>query len=179
MPVQEMWERFQLRGGEAPASGRGRGAEPSRGFFTSAFCRSCGLCCRATEMVLLRKDVERLERLGYRRGDFAVESGGFARLRNVDGYCYFYDKATGLCRVYEHRPLGCRLYPLVFDEVRGVLLDPECPLSSFFAEDCSCLRAALPVLRSVLEALGEEYGVRYDERVFEQSSKKLLSSCRP
>lgn len=148
-------------------------------FFTSSFCRSCGVCCRATEMVLLSEDAERLEQLGYRREDFAVESGGLLRLRNVGGYCYFYDRATGLCRVYEHRPLGCRLYPLVFDEARGVLLDPECPLSSFFAGDCSQLRAALPALRVALEALRREYGTSYDKQLFVQSSKKLLSSCRP
>lgn len=149
------------------------------GFFNNPFCRSCGLCCRDTEMVLLESDIARLEQLGYRREDFSREAGGLVRLRNVGGYCYFYDRATGLCRVYGSRPLGCQLYPLVFDEAKGVLIDPECPLGTLFSGDCSQLRSALPVLRSALEALRREYGVRYDEQLLARSSKKLLSNCNP
>ena len=122
-------------------------------------------------MVLLSGDIERLEKSGYRREDFSVESGGLARLRNAGGYCCFYDKTTGLCRACGRRPLGCRLYPLVFDEARGVPLDPECPLSALFARGRSQLRAALPVLLSALEALSKGYGISYDARLLKRSSK--------
>uniref|UniRef100_A0A7C3WJT7 YkgJ family cysteine cluster protein n=1 Tax=Thermofilum pendens TaxID=2269 RepID=A0A7C3WJT7_THEPE len=88
-------------------------------------------------MPLLREDLERLEGLGLKREDFAVERDGFLRLRNTGGYCVFYDIGSGRCKVYGARPLGCRLYPLVFDEERGALLDPECPLAGFFSEECS------------------------------------------
>jgi len=148
------------------------------GFFTSPFCLTCGACCRGTEMLLLREDVERLEGLGFRREEFAVEREGFLRLRNTGGLCVFYDAGTGRCRVYDARPLGCRLYPLVFDEERGVLLDPECPLASFFAEDCLELEQALQLLRKVLECLRADYGYRHSERLLEESARRLLSQCR-
>ncbi|MFZ8855487.1 MAG: YkgJ family cysteine cluster protein [Thermofilaceae archaeon] len=151
---------------------------PPRGFFTSLLCLTCGACCRGTEMPLLLEDVERLERLGLKREDFAVEGEGFPRLRNVGGYCVFYDARSGRCRVYSARPIGCRLYPLVFDEERGVLLDPECPLADFFLRDCRELEEALRLLRRVLEGLRAEYGYRYSERLLEKSAEELLSRCR-
>lgn len=129
-------------------------------------------------MPLLREDLERLEGLGLKREDFAVERDGFLRLRNTGGYCVFYDIGSGRCKVYGARPLGCRLYPLVFDEERGALLDPECPLAGFFSEECSELRGALLLLRRVLESLRAEYGYRYSEKLLEESTRKLLSRCQ-
>ena len=158
----------------APGLSRG----PPGGFFTSPFCLTCGACCKGTEMPLLREDVERLEELGLKRENFAVESEGFFRLRNVGGYCVFYDTGSGRCKVYDARPLGCRLYPLVFDEERGVLLDPECPLAGFFSEECSELEGALLLLRRVLRSLHAEYGYRYSEKLLEESARKLLSRCQ-
>lgn len=155
-----------------------RGSIDVSGFFSSPFCRSCGECCRGTEMVLLRADVERLERLGYKREDFARYSGGLLVLRNVNGYCYFYDRVSGLCKVYYSRPLGCRLYPLVFDDSLGVMLDPECPLAALFSRDCSQIREALPILRRVLKTLEEEFGVEYNESLFERSSRRILQTCK-
>jgi len=43
-------------------------------------CSHCGLCCEKTEMMLSNADVERLERVGYRRQKFVrYERHGFAR----------------------------------------------------------------------------------------------------
>ncbi len=82
-------------------------------------------------MPLTEEDIERLEALGYRREEFAVRGpDGVWRLRNVDGHCVFLDPSTGRCRVYPHRPMGCRLYPLVYVPGEGVTVDPECPLAS-------------------------------------------------
>lgn len=77
-------------------------------------------------MELLPEDIERIEGLGYRFDEFAVIDGDVVRLRNVDGHCFFYDPKRAVCKIYEHRPIGCRLYPLVYDG-REVYVDKTCP----------------------------------------------------
>jgi len=80
-------------------------------------------------MWLSRADIERLERAGYRREDFVRFNGqGFAQLRNRDGYCFFYDMALHRCRAYRDRPLGCRIYPVVYNEDEGVIVHDLCPM---------------------------------------------------
>lgn len=97
-------------------------------FFEVMFkCSSCGICCTNTSMELLVYDIERIESLGYKLEDFAVFDGGYWRLKSVDGYCVFYDVSTRRCRIYKHRPIGCRLYPLIFDG-EGVSVDRTCPM---------------------------------------------------
>ncbi|MGC8970171.1 MAG: YkgJ family cysteine cluster protein [Conexivisphaera sp.] len=88
----------------------------------------CHLCCVNTEMPLSERDVERLESLGYRREEFARRVGGLTVLATKeDGSCYFLD-GSGRCSVYESRPEGCRLYPLVWSTETGrATLDTECP----------------------------------------------------
>ena len=94
------------------------------------YCLKCGRCCKETQMLLLKEDLERLTSLGFRVEDFAVKEGKLYRLRNVDGFCYFYDKKRRICRVYDYRPLGCSLYPIVIDVDSGSLtLDDYCPLA--------------------------------------------------
>jgi len=79
-------------------------------------------------MPLTEEDIERIERLGYRREDFVViGDDGIPRLKNVNGHCVFLDVETGKCKIYPYRPLGCRLYPLVYVPGVGVTVDTECP----------------------------------------------------
>jgi len=90
-------------------------------------CIKCGICCAPTEMELLPDDIERIESLGYRFEDFAeVRDDGTVRLRNVDGHCVFYDPASRSCKIYEHRPIGCRLYPVIYVD-GSVGVDKLCP----------------------------------------------------
>jgi len=91
----------------------------------------CNLCCIETEMSLTSSDINRILRLGYRLENFAVKVEGEWRLRNIDGKCVFLgDKG---CRIYPYRPLGCRLYPLVYDESSGtVRFDEICPYADEF-----------------------------------------------
>lgn len=105
-------------------------------------------------MILAPSDVARLEKLGYSRQEFAVFDGRFYRLRNIGGYCYFYDRRSGLCRVYPYRPLGCAVYPIVYDpEAKEVTVDLECPL----AKDTS--KQEMAKAREVLEKLIKELGL--------------------
>jgi len=92
-------------------------------------CSKCGKCCERTEMLLSKEDIERLERVGFSREDFAVTGGnGFTRLGNVGEWCYFYDSEEKKCQVYEYRPLGCRIYPVVYSIDEGVIIDELCPM---------------------------------------------------
>lgn len=102
-----------------------------------------------TKMVLLPSDVERIESLGYRREEFAVLWGGLYRLRNVSGRCFFYRDG---CAIYECRPIGCSMYPIVIDVETGeVLVDWECPLASETREEE--LERARGYARAVLREL--------------------------
>lgn len=94
-------------------------------------CSRCGLCCEKTGMLLSIADIERLERMGCNREKFVRFDGhGFVRLRNHHGFCVFYDVERCRCRVYGHRPLGCRVYPVIFSEREGLVLDDLCPMGS-------------------------------------------------
>jgi Fe-S-cluster containining protein len=80
-------------------------------------------------MVLSKEDTERLERAGFNREDFAVTGrDGLTRLRNVGEWCYFYDSEEKKCQVYECRPLGCFIYPVIYSNDEGVITDEICPM---------------------------------------------------
>ncbi|MFW9808275.1 MAG: YkgJ family cysteine cluster protein [Candidatus Thorarchaeota archaeon] len=92
-------------------------------------CEEIRLCCTGTEMTLTREDAERIEELGYDRNEFLVRvMAGFCELKNIEGVCYFYDTETKECRIYEHRPEGCRYYPIIYDARRKkCIIDRDCP----------------------------------------------------
>lgn len=89
-------------------------------------CIVCGICCIGTEMELLAEDIRRITARGHKMEDFVVEKDGIYRLKNVDGHCVFYDPQTRKCKIYHIRPVGCRMYPLVYDG-RSVTVDRTCP----------------------------------------------------
>jgi len=77
---------------------------------------------------LSNEDIGRLEEKGYRLEEFAVTDKGAAWLRNVDGYCIFYNRADKKCQVYEKRLMGCYLYPIVCMAKEGPMVDELCPI---------------------------------------------------
>ncbi len=90
-------------------------------------CSHCGVCCTETEMLLSKKDINRLEKKGYIVRDFALfDKQGYATLKNRDGYCVLYDLDKRRCGVYAFRPSGCRVYPVIVDVDKGVVLDTIC-----------------------------------------------------
>ncbi|MEM3703795.1 MAG: YkgJ family cysteine cluster protein [Candidatus Bathyarchaeia archaeon] len=91
-------------------------------------CSGCGKCCRETEMELSGEDIQRLVNAGYNPEDFIAVHNGVPLLKNVDGWCYFYSPADKRCRVYRIRPLGCRLYPVIYVDGEGAALDELCPM---------------------------------------------------
>jgi len=85
-------------------------------------------------MELSRNDIKRLEEAGYRRKEFAVITDDVTRLRNVDGYCYFYGLAEKKCRIYGKKPLGCCLYPVVYLANEDAIVDELCPMGHTISE---------------------------------------------
>jgi len=83
-------------------------------------------------MPLSNLDLKRILKLGYKLEGFAVKTDGGWRLKNNSGRCVFLIEGKS-CGIYPHRPEGCRLYPLVYDEnLKKVVIDPLCPYGHLF-----------------------------------------------
>ncbi|MCD6157590.1 MAG: YkgJ family cysteine cluster protein [Euryarchaeota archaeon] len=95
----------------------------------------CGKCCYNTKMILTFDDILRISSLGYDPNDFVIIDE-YPRLRNVNGHCVFLDESTNSCLIYEHRPIGCKLYPLIYDpEKNTIRLDDFCPKRNEIPEE--------------------------------------------
>jgi Fe-S-cluster containining protein/dUTPase len=112
---------------DARGKGRPRG-RADRDVGAPCVERGCQVCCLETEMPLTEDDLAGLTALGHGPEAFSVMSpDGRTTLANVNGRCHFLG-SDGLCIVYDHRPEGCALYPLVLDETSGaVVVDEVCP----------------------------------------------------
>ncbi|WP_048058135.1 YkgJ family cysteine cluster protein [Pyrococcus yayanosii] len=102
---------------------------------------NCAKCCRELDIPLREGDIERIKALGYEEDYFVDFTKMFYRgsrflgyslkKRPFDGTCVFLDE-NGKCKIYEHRPIACKLYPFIlvkhgnFLEVY-VKKDPLCP----------------------------------------------------
>ena len=91
----------------------------------------CVECCLETRMPLSRFDIKRILELGYQLEDFALKTRKEWRLKNCFGRCVFL--LEDRCKIYSHRPEGCRIYPLVYDEDGGkAIMDRLCPYRQEF-----------------------------------------------
>jgi Fe-S-cluster containining protein len=88
-------------------------------------------------MLLTQEDLERIESQGYKRRDFCInrkQAGGFWQLRNVENRCYFLLK-EGKCSIYDIRPKGCKLYPLILIlDTDDIVIDDDCREQKWFAK---------------------------------------------
>lgn len=78
-------------------------------------------------MLLTEADAARLPTEGFSEVD------GYLQLRTQDKEgdpCFFL--RAGKCSVYDDRPEGCRLYPIVTDGETAFLDDEHCPHSAKF-----------------------------------------------
>jgi Fe-S-cluster containining protein len=92
----------------------------------------CIQCCKETNMLLTNQDIEKITKLGYDRPYFIQELNGWLQLKNSQGRCVFH---TGdRCSIYQYRPEGCTLYPVVYDnDNHCAILDRECPQRQTFS----------------------------------------------
>lgn len=99
----------------------------------------CYKCCIETEMILTDDDLNRIENLGYNKNQFCLdpnETDGYWQLRNknsiLGNICYFLSN-EGKCTIYENRPQGCQIYPLIYDfEFGKPVIDEDCRESVYF-----------------------------------------------
>jgi uncharacterized protein len=101
-------------------------------------------------MPLTEADIARIEQRGHRREDFMVLDDELVpQLRNDRGHCVFLVEAK--CSIYEDRPEGCRLYPLVWDrDTNQVVRDDFCPYTNQFPKTLqqeAAVRRVLATLR--------------------------------
>jgi uncharacterized protein len=100
-------------------------------------------------MFLLDEDIKRIAGLGYDEHFFVELQEGFNALRNsTAGRCVFHDGTK--CTIYENRPRGCELYPIIFDvDEKSTVKDTFCP----YRDEFNILRETkheLPILYSQL-----------------------------
>jgi len=82
-------------------------------------------------MLLSNNDIQRIENIGYNRNFFVKTKKGMLKLKNKDGHCVFHNGK--ICLIYENRPEGCKLYPLIFNkEQKSAIVDEECPYQDNF-----------------------------------------------
>jgi len=106
-------------------------------------------------MELSTEDMGRLERLGYSPDEFSISlANSSCQLKNIDGYCFFYDTSSKSCRVYPQRPIGCRIYPVVYIVGEGIGIDDLCPKSGSVSD--FDLKQKGKILLNHLEQIGLE-----------------------
>lgn len=123
-------------------------------------------------MILALKDIGRIESLGFKLESFTEWDGVFYRLKNINGHCVFYDEAKGKCLIYSYRPVGCQLYPLVFDEEKGVIMDSDCPLVEEFLSRREEVVQAVKLLEEFLKGIERDYNYKINWRLFEESLRR-------
>ncbi|MHA1485598.1 MAG: YkgJ family cysteine cluster protein [Promethearchaeota archaeon] len=119
-------------------------------------CKDCGKCCIDTEMLLSSKDIVRIEKNNPKHlkiANFVRKSKeGFNQLKNVKGYCVFFDSATKLCTIYDVRPQGCRYYPLIYDSDKNqCIFDEECPKPKLLYPDKEIALKTCEEIKNFLE----------------------------
>ncbi|MFX1326628.1 MAG: YkgJ family cysteine cluster protein [Promethearchaeota archaeon] len=118
-------------------------------------CENCGKCCLETEMILSEKDIELIKNTypnKITKEDFISKNENKQlQLKNIEGYCVFFDYSSKNCIIYKYRPQGCRFYPLIYDlKKEKCRLDEDCPRTNLFYKNeqdfktkCQSLRVFL------------------------------------
>jgi Fe-S-cluster containining protein len=130
----------------------------------------CFLCCRETNMLLTNQDVERIQQVGFDTRFFMMQKNGWLQLKNNNGRCVFHNGEH--CTIYEHRPEGCILYPVVYDKDRNCAIrDQECPQRTTFSLSTHVVHQ----LSQLVSTLGRERIERKRKRVRKFSNKVYKS----
>lgn len=109
-------------------------------------------------MELSEADIAKLERKGYRKTDFSFIDGETVRLRNVDGFCFFFDRASKRCKQYASRPEGCMIYPVIISVTNEIVIDDLCPEGGTLGE--KEIREKAIRLHSLIETIDAEAAAR-------------------
>ena len=108
----------------------------------------CIKCCLNTEMPLTSSDIIRIRRLRVSNDFFIAKKNGNRHLKNLSGRCIFHNGQR--CTIYNYRPEGCRLYPVIFCETTGeTLLDSYCPHHEKFQLTSSASHEVIKLVREL------------------------------
>ena len=107
-------------------------------------------------MILTKSDINRISSLGYKLEEYAIFDGKFWLLKNVNGKCFFLDE-NGKCKIYDHRPLGCRAYPVIKIDGKCTPDIEVCPHADLMTEDE--IKAGCKILEKIFKELEEGYEV--------------------
>jgi Fe-S-cluster containining protein len=118
-------------------------------------CKDCGKCCIETEMIVSQGDINLIKinwQKNTKRQEFYMKNKeNLFQLKNIEGYCVFFDKVSKICNIYEYRPQGCRFYPLIFDfEGKKCVFDEDCPRTHLFYKEKKTLKNTCKNLRKFL-----------------------------
>ena len=97
------------------------------------FClkNKCAQCCIDTMMILSNDDIKKIKNLGFKKEYFVLKKEGWLMLKNINGRCVFHDGSK--CTIYKNRPIGCKLYPVIFDkDNKCAVLDNDCSYRNCF-----------------------------------------------
>jgi Fe-S-cluster containining protein len=82
-------------------------------------------------MILTKKDIQTIQKLGYAFDFFVQEENRWLQLKNHQGRCVFHNGT--ICTIYDQRPKGCMLYPIVYNkDFQKAILDSDCPQRQCF-----------------------------------------------
>lgn len=100
-------------------------------------CRTCSLCEEHVGLVyLLDSEAEKAKNSSL---PVLTTSTGVQYLgRTREGWCCSFDPDANTCRIYEQRPLCCRIYPLDLMQLDGEIwwvIHSECPIAQRFQRE--------------------------------------------
>lgn len=117
--------------------------------------KNCHKCCNNTNMHLTKKDISRISQKLHTASFYLKNEEGWLQLMNKDGVCIFHDGKE--CTIYDIRPLGCRLYPLVYNiDDQKVVYDSICPYQKSFPKTSEKIRQ----LKELINILFTEFNKR-------------------
>ena len=100
-------------------------------------------------MPISYNDIEQIKKLGFKTDFFVIKDDGWLQLKNKKGQCVFHNGTT--CSIYENRPEGCKLYPVIYDkDKKSAVFDKDCPYTKNFQINKSIIKQ-LNILVSILE----------------------------
>jgi Fe-S-cluster containining protein len=106
-------------------------------------------------MMLSLNDIKKIKKLGFKEDFFLIKKNGWFKLKNKNGKCVFLK--NGRCIIYGYRPLGCRLYPLIYDEAKGLIIDVLCPYNKEFKASKTEVEALIKLIKKLKKERNKKF----------------------
>src|ERR1051326_8241556 len=100
-------------------------------------CQTCRLCEENVGLVYLMGD-EATKAQDHGLHVLTTDRGVQYLKRTNEGWCSSFDPSTNTCKIYNDRPLCCRIYPLDLMKINGEIwwvIHAECPIAQRFQRE--------------------------------------------